>query len=154
MAGEDVSLAQCIVSYNTTTPLAPGGTYAVIPQMTAVGAIGSTAEKKEKTHLSNTRKRYGVGLKDAEDKEFKGQIIPFNDVGEEHEINYGLQQAFITDCKAENAMYVKIEWPDGEFDEFEYQPLGYYVSEPDQAEWKMFTVPGSQNSDVLNTPAT
>ena len=154
MPGEDVSLDQCVVSYNVTQPLAIGGTYIDIAQVTAVGAIGSTAEKKEKTHLSNTRKRYGLGLKDAEDKEFKGQVIPFNDTGEAYEAEYLIQQTFFAACKAGDEMYVQIEWPDGELDEFEFQPLGFYVSEPDQSEWKMFTIPGTQNSDVTNTPAT
>lgn len=157
MAGtnKDVNLANCIVSYDATSVTPdPGNTYVVIPRVTAIGAIGSQSEKKEKTVLSDTRKRYGNGMKDAEDKELKGQYIPFNDTGETYEDDYNAQQTFFGLVKAEKEMMVKIEWSDGEVDEFLFQPLGFYKDEPNQEEWRLWTVPGTQNSDVTTTAPT
>jgi hypothetical protein len=156
MAGtnKDVNLAKCVVSYDATATAPGANSYTVIPRVTAIGAIGSQSEKKEKTVLSDDRKRYGNGLKDAEDKELKGQYVPFNDTGETYEADYTAQQTFFGHVKNEQEMMIKIEWPDGETDEFLFQPLGFYKDEPNQEEWKMWTVPGTQNSDVTTTAPT
>tara|TARA_R110002020_G_scaffold67718_5_gene177641 strand:- start:104 stop:574 length:471 start_codon:yes stop_codon:yes gene_type:complete len=154
---DDVSLANCIVSYDSTTqPPVPGGggTFIVIPNVTATGAIGLMSEAKEKTNLSDTSKQYGAGMQDAPDKSLKGQVIPYENGGP-YATEYSAQQVFFASCRAKTGMVIKVEWPDGEVNEFEFKPLGFETDEPNQEEWRMFTVNGKQNGEVdvvLPTP--
>ena len=152
---ENVSLAGCIVSYDATAVEASeSNTYIEIPRITDVGEIGLVAEKKDKTVLSDDQMKYGVALQDAPDKQFNGQVIPFNDTGETYETEYQAQQTFFTLCKQKQEMMIKIEWKDGTIDEFLFQPLGFVITAPSATEWKMFNIAGVQNSDVTNTPPT
>lgn len=151
---QDVSLAKAIVSYDTSGAQTAGAnSYTVIPNITDIGELGLVAEAKEKTNLADTQKRYGFGMQDAPDKALKGQLIPFQDTGDTFIAEYTQQQAFITQMKTKSATMIKIEWVDGETDEFLFQPLGYTVDAPNSAEWKMFSVQGKQNSEITNTPA-
>lgn len=145
---DNVSLANCLVEYDPTSIVAGGSSYITIPRITEIGAIGDTAESKEKTVLSDTRKQYGAGLQDSPDKALKGQIIPYQSTGDTHKDDYDLQQTFFGHCRSQQAMMIKITWEDGETNEFLFKPLGYETDAPSQAEWRMFTVNGKQNSNV------
>ena len=152
MPDQDVSLANCVVGYDSTTqppnPGDVGNSFITIPFCTAIGALGLMAESKEKTNLSDTIKKYGAGLQDAPDKALKGQYIPFNDTGEAYATEYAAQQIFFGVCRARTAMAIQITWPDGEVNEFELQPLGFETDDPSQEEWRMWTVNGKQNGEV------
>lgn len=149
---DDVSLANAIVSYED--PLTPD-TFIVIPQVTATGDVGAQSNPKEKTNLSDKeQKRYGVGLRDASDMQFKGQYTPFQESGDIHFEAYTAQQGFFTKCKNFEEMNIKIEWDDGETDTFLFKPTSFVKDAPNQEEWKMWTVDGKQNSTPETTLPT
>jgi hypothetical protein len=144
MSLEAILAAGTIVSYSLDleTP-----TYTPIPGVISVGALGITSEAKAKTTLADRQVKYGSGLRDAPDKSVKGQL--FSSSTE--------QKAFITACKAEKEMLIKVEFPDkpdpdaagtGTVGTFLFKSLGYEIDDPSGEEFMMFTVPGKQNSIV------
>lgn len=120
-----------------------------IPNCTDIGALGEDAEKKEKTNLGDDVKRYGSGMQDAPDKAIKGQVIPFQDADSPYYQAYLDQQRFIKRARNREEFMVRVTWKDGETNSFLFKALGYQVDSPNQAEWKMFTVNGVQNTRVL-----
>jgi hypothetical protein len=52
------------------------GSWSRVPKMTSIGAIGEQSESKPKTTLEDTIRKYDSGLRDAPDKNVKGQYIP------------------------------------------------------------------------------
>lgn len=127
----------------------PAGTWQRVPKMATIGAIGEQAESKEKTTLEDRIKKYGSGLRDAPDKNLKGQYIPKQETGEEYYDDYLLQQAFIKRCRNEEEFNVRVTWPDGEVNAFLYKALGFEWDEATQEDWKMFTCNGKQNSRMI-----
>lgn len=125
------------------------GTWQRVPKMTSIGAIGEQSEPKEKTTLEDRIKKYGSGMRDAPDKNLKGQYIPKQETGEEYYDDYLLQQAFIKRCRNEEEFNVRVTWPDGEVNAFLYKSLGFEWDESTQEDWKMFTCNGKQNSRMI-----
>lgn len=142
---EDVIL----VAGTTVDMQLPDDTWQRVPSLTSIGAIGEQAEAKEKTNLADRIKRYGAGLRDAEDKNIQGQYIPYQETGEEYYDEYVLQQAFITRCRNQEEFNLRINWPDTEVNGFLFKSLGFQFNESTQEDWKMFTVNGKQNSRVI-----
>lgn len=124
-------------------------TWSRVPRLTSLGAVGEQSEAKEKTTLEDRQKKYGSGLRDAEDKNLQGQYIPIQSMGDEYYDDFLLQQAFITRCRNEEEFNVRITWPDGEVTGFLWKSLGFQFDEGTQEDWKMFTVNGKQNSRVI-----
>lgn len=124
-------------------------TWALIPRLTEIGAIGEQSEPKEKTTLSDTIKKYDSGLRDAPDKNLKGQYVPIQSAEDEYYGEYVLQQAFITRVRNEEEMNIRVNWPDGEVNGFLFKSLGFEWDQGAQADWKMFTSNGKQNSRVV-----
>lgn len=120
-----------------------------VPKMKSIGAIGEQSEAKEKTTLEDRIKKYGSGLRDAPDKNFQGQYIPFQDVGDDWYDEYLLQQEFIMRCRNEEEFNIRVVWPDGETNGFLFKSLGFEWDDSTQEDWKMFTVNGKQNSRVI-----
>lgn len=122
-----------------------------VPSLTSIGATGEQAEAKEKTHLKDRIKKYGSGLRDAPDKNITGQYIPLQELGDEFYDDYILQQAFIERCKREEEFNVRISYPDLPSPSFGYlyKSLGFQIDEGTQADWKMFTCNGKQNSRIV-----
>lgn len=149
MAKEDVIL----VAGTTVDMQLATGMWQRVPSLTSIGAVGEQAEAKEKTTLSDTIKRYGAGLRDAEDKNLQGQYIPFQESGDEYYDEYVLQQAFITRCRNQEEFNIRINWPDSEVNGFLFKSLGFQFDESTQEDWKMFTVNGKQNSRVIFSAA-
>ena len=123
--------------------------WAVAPKLTEIGAIGEQSEPKEKTTLSDPIKKYDSGMRDAPDKNLKGQYIPLQVTDDPYEAEYILQQAFITRCRNEEEFNVRITWPDGEVNGFLFKSLGFEWDQGSQEDWKMFTTNGKQNSRVV-----
>lgn len=124
-------------------------TWALVPRLTEIGAVGEQSEPKEKTTLSDTIKKYDSGLRDAPDKNLKGQYIPVQAAEDEYYAAYILQQAFITRVRNEEEMNIRVNWPDGEVNGFLFKSLGFEWDQGAQADWKMFTTNGKQNSRVV-----
>ena len=124
-------------------------TWYPVPNITDVGALGEQAEKKEKTNLSDKVKRYGAGLQDAPDKAIKGQYIPPQATGSQYEADYTDQQRFIKRCRAREEFMIRVTWDSGATNSFLFKALGFEFDSPNQAEWKMFTCNGSQNTRML-----
>lgn len=142
-----ILIAGTIVEHETVA--GPVSTWAVAPRLTEIGAIGEQSEPKEKTTLENVIKTYDSGMRDAPDKNLKGQYIPFNDTGEIYEADYILQQAFITRCRNEEEFNIRVTWPDGEVNGWKHKALGFEFDQGTQEDWKMFTSNGKQNSRVV-----
>lgn len=142
-----VLIAGTIVEHETV--VGPVSTWAVAPKLLEIGAIGEQSEPKEKTTLSDTVKKYDSGMRDAPDKNLKGQYIPLQESGDADFDNYGLQQDFITRCRNEEEFNVRIKWPDGEVNGFLFKSLGFEFDQGTQEDWKMFTSNGKQNSRVI-----
>lgn len=120
-----------------------------VPGIKSLGAIGEQSEPKEKTTLEDRIKKYGSGLRDADDKNINGQYIPYQGVGDEYYDDYLLQQEFITRCRNEEEFNVRVAWPDGEINGFLYKALGFQWDEGTQEDWKKFTCNGKQNSRMI-----
>lgn len=146
---DDVTLvAGTIVEY-----LDDNGLWKRVPRVTTTGDTGSLSEAKEKTTIEDRIKRYGSGLRDGGDKNFKGQRIPVQTEGSEHYTDRQLQDDWITKCKLEEEMQMRITFPDTERGSFTFKSLGYMVDDASAEDWKMFTVNGKQNSFVNWTVA-
>lgn len=124
------------------------GLWKRVPRVTSTGDTGSLAEAKEKTTLEDRIKRYGSGLRDGGDKNFSGQRIPEQEEGSEHYVDRTLQDGFITRCKNEDEMPLRITYPDRERASVTWKSLGYMVDDVSGEDWKTFTVNGKQNSFV------
>ncbi len=124
-------------------------TWAEVPRIKNIGAIGEKSEPKEKTTLSDTIKKYDSGLRDAPDKNLKLQYIPVKESGEEYYAEYVLQQAFIARCRNEEELNLRVLWPDLEVNGFLFKSLGFEWDDGGEGDWKMFTVSGKQNSRVV-----
>lgn len=144
---EDVILAGLCVEVYDTTVLTPE--WFEVPNITNIGDLGETAEKKEKTNLCDTIRKYSDGLQDAPDKSIEGQHIPTQEAGSLYYDEWVAQQRFYKLCRNRKEFMVKIKWNDGETNSFLFKSLGFIHQSPNQAEWKMFTVAGSQNTRVL-----
>ena len=120
-----------------------------VPRLTEIGAVGETSEAKEKTTLSDRIKKYDSGMRDAPDKNLKGQYVPLQQSGDQYFTEYTLQQAFIKRCRDEEEFNIRVKWPDGEVNGFLFKSLGFEWDAGNQEEWKMFTVNGKQNSRVV-----
>lgn len=142
---EDVILAGLDASYFDVTDDA----WVDIPNITDVGAIGEQSEKKDKTNLSNTIKKYGTGMQDAPDKAIKGQIIPNQVDTSNYYDEYLRQQKFIKRCRNKEEMMFRVVWHDGSTNAFLFKALGFEFDSPSQDEWKMFTINGAQNTRTL-----
>ena len=119
------------------------------PRLTEIGAVGEQSEPKEKTTLSDRIKKYDSGMRDAPDKNLKGQYVPVQQSGDEYFNEYTLQQAFIKRCRDEEEFNIRVKWPDGEVNGFLFKALGFEWDAGNQEEWKMFTINGKQNSRVV-----
>ena len=120
-----------------------------VPRLTEIGAVGETSEAKEKTTLSDRIKKYDSGMRDAPDKNLKGQYVPLQQSGDQYFNEYTLQQAFIKRCRNEEEFNIRVKWPDSEVNGFLFKSLGFEWDAGNQEEWKMFTVNGKQNSRVV-----
>ena len=120
-----------------------------VPRLTEIGAVGETSEAKEKTTLSDRIKKYDSGMRDAPDKNLKGQYVPVQKSGDPYFNEHTLQQAFIKRCRDEEEFNIRVKWPDGEVNGFLFKALGFEWDAGNQEEWKMFTVNGKQNSRVV-----
>lgn len=144
---ENVILAGLNASFYDSTATTPA--WVNIPNITNVGALGETADKKEKTNLGSEIKEYGEGMLDAPDKAIQGQYIPPQASTSKYYADWERQQRFIKLCRAKQEMMFRITWKDGEVNSFLFKPLDFQFDEPDQEEWKMFTINGSQNTRML-----
>lgn len=124
------------------------GVWQRVPRVTSTGDTGSLAEAKDKTTLEDGIKRFGSGLREGGDKNFKGQRIPVQIAGTEHFTDRDLQEAWITRCKAEEEMQMRITFPNFERGMFTFKSLGYLVDDATAEDWMMFSVNGKQNSLV------
>lgn len=123
------------------------GTWKHLPRVADPGASGEMAEPKEKTSIEETAKTYGVGLRDAPDKNLQGQVIPPQLVGGEYEYERALQQAFFTRARNEDELPMRITYPDLERCTItRWQALGFQIDGGTADGWKMWTVNGKQNS--------
>lgn len=147
MSENTVLLAGTIVEMETGA--VGSGVWQVVPDLTSLGAVGDMADPKEKTTLSDKKKKYGDSLPDANDKNLKGQYIPTQGVGDDHHDEYVLQQAFIKRAKNREEFNMRVKWPDGEVNGFLFKSLGFEWDEGTQEDWKMFTVNGKQNSFAI-----
>lgn len=147
MSDDTVLLAGTIIEMETGA--IGSGVWQKIPDLTSMGATGDMAEPKEKTTLSDKKKKYGDSLPDANDKNFQGQYIPYQDIGDDHYDEYLLQQAFIARAQDREEFNVRVIWPDGEVNGFLFKSLGFQWDEGTQEDWKMFTVNGKQNSFAI-----
>lgn len=120
-----------------------------VPRLTEIGAVGEQSEPKEKTTLSDRIKKYDSGMRDAPDKNLKGQYVPLQQSGDQYFDEYTKQQAFIKRCRDEEEFNIRVKWPDGEVNGFLFKSLGFEWDAGNQEEWKMFTVNGKQNSRVV-----
>lgn len=144
MSTEDVTLAAGTIVEHYDTD----GVWKRAPRVTSTGDTGSLAEAKEKTTLEDRIKRYGSGLRDGGDKNFKGNRIPFQIEGSEHYVDRALQEIFITRCKNEEEMQMRIVFSDKERASFTWKSLGYMADDVSAEDWRMFSVDGKQNSFV------
>ena len=120
-----------------------------VPRLTEIGAVGEQSEPKENTTLSDRIKKYDSGMRDAPDKNLKGQYVPLQQSGDQYFNEYTLQQAFIKRCRNEEEFNIRVKWPDGEVNGFLFKALGFEFDQGSQEDWKMFTVNGKQNSRVV-----
>ena len=142
-----VLIAGTIVEHETVVAMV--STWAVAPRLLEIGAIGEQSEPKEKTTLSDPIKKYDSGMRDAPDKNIKGQYIPIQQAADPDFVDFGLQQDFITRCRNEEEFNIRIKWPDGEVNGFLFKSLGFEFDQGTQEDWKMFTTNGKQNSRVV-----
>lgn len=124
-------------------------TWHEVPRLTEIGAIGEQSEPKEKTTLSDKIKKYDSGMRDAPDKNLKGQYVPEQPVGGQYADERTKQQDFITRCRNEEEFNIRVKWPDGDVNGFLFKSLGFEFDQGSQEDWKMFTVNGKQNSRVI-----
>jgi hypothetical protein len=141
---EDVTLAAGTIVEHFDSD----GVWKRVPRITSTGDTGSLAEAKEKTTTEDRIKRYGSGLRDGGDKNFKGQIIPPQAEGSEHYLDRALQQIFLDRCKNEEEMPMRITFPDSERGTFTFKSLGYLADDVTAEDWRMFSANGKQNSFV------
>ena len=142
-----VLIAGTIVEMQVTTGMTTS--WQEVPRLTEIGAVGEQSEPKEKTTLSDHVKKYDSGMRDAPDKNLKGQYVPLQQSGDQYFNEYTLQQAFIKRCRDEEEFNIRVKWPDGEVNGFLFKSLGFEWDAGNQEEWKMFTVNGKQNSRVV-----
>ena len=142
-----ILIAGTIVEMQVTTGMTTS--WQEVPRLTEIGAVGETSEAKEKTTLSDRIKKYDSGMRDAPDKNLKGQYVPLQQSGDQYFNEYTLQQAFIKRCRDEEEFNIRVKWPDGEVNGFLFKSLGFEWDAGNQEEWKMFTVNGKQNSRVV-----
>lgn len=142
-----ILIAGTIVEMQVTTGMTT--TWQEVPRLTEIGAVGEQSEPKEKTTLSDRIKKYDSGMRDAPDKNLKGQYVPLQQSGDQYFTEYTLQQAFIKRCRDEEEFNIRVKWPDGEVNGFLFKSLGFEWDAGNQEEWKMFTVNGKQNSRVV-----
>lgn len=149
MKADVILMAGTIVEHETVVESV--SSWAAIPKIKSIGAIGEQSEPKEKTTLSDTIKKYDSGLRDASDKNIKGQYIPKQEDGDKYYGEYLLQQAFITRVRNEEEFNVRVRWPGngGEVNGFLFKSLGFEWDEGTQEDWKNFTSNGKQNSRVV-----
>lgn len=127
----------CRFSTEFDTPV-----YTEVKGITSYGALGLTAEAKDKTTLRDTSKKYGRGIFDAPDKSIKGYL----DIADTD------QDTFIALCKAGTPFLFQVELPapegydTGLIGTFEFQPLGFEMDEATAEDWQAFTIAGKQNS--------
>ena len=124
-------------------------TWHEVPRLTEIGAVGEQSEPKEKTTLSDRIKKYDSGMRDAPDKNLKGQYVPEQPVGGQYADERTKQQDFITRCRNEEEFNIRVKWPDGDVNGFLFKSLGFEFDQGSQEDWKMFTVNGKQNSRVI-----
>ena len=124
-------------------------TWQEVPRLTEIGAVGESSESKEKTTLSDKIKKYDSGMRDAPDKNLKGQYVPEQPVGGQYADERTKQQDFITRCRNEEEFNIRVKWPDGDVNGFLFKSLGFEFDQGSQEDWKMFTVNGKQNSRVI-----
>ena len=124
-------------------------TWHEVPRLTEIGAVGESSEPKEKTTLSDRIKKYDSGMRDAPDKNLKGQYVPEQPVGGQYADERTKQQDFITRCRNEEEFNIRVKWPDGDVNGFLFKSLGFEFDQGSQEDWKMFTVNGKQNSRVI-----
>lgn len=124
-------------------------TWHEVPRLTEIGAVGEQSEPKEKTTLSDRIKKYDSGMRDAPDKNLKGQYVPEQPVGCQYADERTKQQDFITRCRNEEEFNIRVKWPDGDVNGFLFKSLGFEFDQGSQEDWKMFTVNGKQNSRVI-----
>ena len=124
-------------------------TWHEVPRLTEIGAVGEQSEPKEKTTLSDKIKKYDSGMRDAPDKNLKGQYVPEQPVGGQYADERTKQQDFITRCRNEEEFNIRVKWPDGDVNGFLFKSLGFEFDQGSQEDWKMFTVNGKQNSRVI-----
>ena len=144
-----ILIAGTIVEMQVTTGMTTS--WQEVPRLTEIGAVGEQSEPKEKTTLSDRIKKYDSGMRDAPDKNLKGQYVPLQQSGDQYFNEYTLQQAFIKRCRDEEEFNIRVKWPDGEVNGFLFKSLGFEWDAGNQEEWKMFTVNGKQNSRVVYT---
>lgn len=125
------------------------GTLKNIPSLTDIGEIGEESEKKEKTNLSDQIKKYADGMQDAPDKSLIGQDIPYQAQTSNYYQDYVDQQAFYKIMREKREVHIVIKFEDGKDVSFLFKPLGFKFQSPNQAEWRMFEIPGSQNTRTL-----
>lgn len=142
-----ILIAGTIVEMQVITGMT--STWEEVPRLTEIGAVGEQSEPKEKTTLSDRIKKYDSGMRDAPDKNLKGQYVPLQQSGDQYFNEYTLQQAFIKRCRDEEEFNIRVKWPDGEVNGFLFKALGFEWDAGNQEEWKMFTVNGKQNSRVV-----
>lgn len=149
MAKTDVILiAGTVVEHEKVSELGVS-TWHVIPRLTEIGAVGEQSEPKEKTTLADKIKKYDSGMRDAPDKNLKGQYIPAQLVADPYYDEFVLQQDFIKRCRNEEEFNLRVKWPDGEINGFLFKSLGFEWDSASQEDWKMFTVNGKQNERVV-----
>ena len=149
MAKTDVILiAGTVVEHEKVSELGVS-TWHVIPRLTEIGAVGEQSEPKEKTTLADKIKKYDSGMRDAPDKNLKGQYIPAQISGDPYYDEFVLQQDFIKRCRNEEEFNLRVKWPDGEVNGFLFKALGFEWDSASQEDWKMFTVNGKQNERVV-----
>lgn len=124
-------------------------TWHEVPRLTEIGPVGEQSEPKEKTTLSDRIKKYDSGMRDAPDKNLKGQYVPEQPVGGQYADERTKQQDFITRCRNEEEFNIRVKWPDGDVNGFLFKSLGFEFDQGSQEDWKMFTVNGKQNSRVI-----
>lgn len=142
-----ILIAGTVVEMQVTTGMTTS--WQEVPRLTEIGAVGEQSEPKEKTTLSDRIKKYDSGMRDAPDKNLKGQYVPLQQSGDQYFNEYTLQQAFIKRCRDEEEFNIRVKWPDGEVNGFLFKSLGFEWDAGNQEEWKMFTVNGKQNSRVV-----
>lgn len=149
MANSNVILIAGTVVEMEVVDALGASTWHEVPRLTEIGAVGEQSEPKEKTTLSDRIKKYDSGMRDAPDKNLKGQYVPFQQSGDEFFTEYTKQQAFIKRCRDEEEFNIRVKWPDGEVNGFLFKSLGFEWDAGNQEEWKMFTINGKQNSRVV-----